>query len=328
MVSASADLPLAVGPAIRTASFTGSIPPPGVFVSMSLVATLISSPAAARLTPQVADTASRALDARGVRWLAEGIACDLDLNDGIDAAAAEATLRETLAGLPLDIAVQPAHGRRKKILIADMDSTMIDQECIDELAAEVGLKDHVSAITRRAMNGEIAFEPALRERVALLKGLPLSVIDKVIAERITLAPGGLQLVATMRGRGAWTALVSGGFTLFTGPVAERLGFDEHQSNTLLAEGDVLAGAVADPVLGREAKAEALMAIAARLGVTPAEAVAVGDGANDLAMIGLAGMGVALHAKPTVAAQARFRIDHGDLTALLYLQGYANGEFAP
>ena len=294
---------------------------------MSLVATLISSPAAASLTPEVADTASRALGARAPRWLAQGVACDIALPDGLEAATAEAALRQAMSGLPLDLAVQPERGRRKKILIADMDSTMIDQECIDELAAEVGLKEHVSAITRRAMNGEIAFEPALRERVALLKGLPLAVIDKVIAERITLASGGRQLVATMRGHGAWTALVSGGFTLFTGPVAERLSFDEHQSNTLLADGDVLAGVVADPVLGREAKAEALMAIAARLGVTPADALAVGDGANDLAMIGLAGMGVALHAKPTVAAQARFRVDHGDLTALLYLQGYSSADFA-
>jgi phosphoserine phosphatase len=326
MASANADLPLAVGPAIRTASFTGTTPPPGEIVSMPLVATLISSPAAASLTPEVADTASRAVGASAPRWLSEGIACDIDLPDGLDRVAAEAALRDALAGLPLDVAVQPAKGRRKKILIADMDSTMIDQECIDELAAEVGLKDHVSAITRRAMNGEIAFEPALRERVALLKGLPLAVIDKVIAERITLAAGGRQLVATMRRHGAWTALVSGGFTLFTGPVAERLGFDEHQSNTLIAEGGVLAGAVADPVLGREAKAEALHAIAARLGVTPDEALAVGDGANDLAMIAIAGMGVALHAKPTVAAQARFRVDHGDLTALLYLQGYSGAEF--
>ncbi|WP_187971055.1 phosphoserine phosphatase SerB [Aquibium microcysteis] len=294
---------------------------------MSLVATLISSPAAASLTREVADSASRAIGARAPRFLADGIACDIDLPEDTDAAGAEARLREALAGLPLDMAVQPARGRRKRILIADMDSTMIDQECIDELAAEVGLKDHVSAITRRAMNGEIAFEPALRERVALLEGLPLSVIDKVIAERITLASGGRQLVATMRRHGAWTALVSGGFTLFTGPVAERLGFDEHQSNTLLTKDGVLAGAVADPVLGREAKAEALTAIAARLGVTTEDAVAVGDGANDLAMIGLAGMGVALHAKPAVAAQARYRIDHGDLTALLYLQGYSSADFA-
>ncbi len=294
---------------------------------MSLVATLISRPAAAELTPDVADTACRALGARAPSWLAEGIACDIALPDGLDAARAEAELRDALSGLPLDLAVHPVAGRRKKILIADMDSTMIDQECIDELAAEVGLKDHVSAITRRAMNGEIAFEPALRERVALLKGLPLAVIDKVIAERITLAPGGRQLVATMRRHGAWTALVSGGFTLFTGPVAERLGFDEHQSNTLLSDGVVLEGTVRDPVLGREAKAEALKSMASRLGVTPADALAVGDGANDLAMIGIAGMGVALHAKPAVAAQARFRVDHGDLTALLYLQGYTRAEFA-
>jgi len=259
--------------------------------------------------------------------MAEGIACDIAVPDGMEAASAEAALRDALSGLPLDLAVHPAEGRRKTILIADMDSTMIDQECIDELAAEVGLKDHVSAITRRAMNGEIAFEPALRERVALLKGLPLAVIDKVIAERITLTSGGRQLVATMRKHGAWTALVSGGFTLFTGPVAERLGFDEHQSNTLLADGGVLAGTVGDPVLGREAKADALRAIATRLGVTPADALAVGDGANDLAMIDIAGMGVALHAKPTVAAQARFRVDHGDLTALLYLQGYSSADFA-
>ncbi|RST86469.1 phosphoserine phosphatase SerB [Aquibium carbonis] len=294
---------------------------------MSLVATLISRPAAADLTPDVADTACRALGARAPIWLAEGIACDIMLPDGLDAVVAEEALRDALSGRPLDLAVHPVAGRRKKILIADMDSTMIDQECIDELAAEVGLKDHVSAITRRAMNGEIAFEPALRERVALLKGLSLAVIDRVIDERITLASGGRQLVATMRKHGAWTALVSGGFTLFTGPVAERLGFDEHQSNTLLVEGGHLAGTVSDPVLGREAKAEALEAMAVRLGVTPADALAVGDGANDLAMIGLAGMGVALHAKPAVAAQARFRIDHGDLTALLYLQGYSSVDFA-
>jgi phosphoserine phosphatase len=294
---------------------------------MSLVATIISSPAAARLSPEVADSAMRAVGASAVRWLAEGVACDIDLPEGTAEAAAAERLRTALAGLPLDVAVQPAQGRRKSILIADMDSTMIDQECIDELAAEVGLKDHVAAITQRAMNGEIAFEPALRERVALLKGLPLPVVEKVIAERVTLAAGGRTLVATMRRHGAWTALVSGGFTLFTGPVAAQLGFDEHRSNRLLLDGDALAGAVADPVLGREAKAQALAEMAAARGVTPREALAVGDGANDLAMLQLAGMGVAIHAKPAVAAQARFRIDHGDLTALLYLQGYARSDFA-
>jgi phosphoserine phosphatase len=295
---------------------------------MSLVATIISSPAAARLSPEVADSAMRAVGASAVRWLAEGIACDIDLPDGAEEAVAAERLGAALAGLPLDVAVQPAAGRRKSILIADMDSTMIDQECIDELAAEVGLKDHVAAITQRAMNGEIAFEPALRERVALLRGLPLPVVEKVIAERVTLAAGGRTLVATMRRHGAWTALVSGGFTLFTGPVAAQLGFDEHRSNSLVLEGETLAGAVADPVLGREAKAQALTEIAAARGVTPQNALAVGDGANDLAMLQLAGMGVALHAKPAVAAQARFRVDHGDLTALLYLQGYAQRDFAP
>ncbi len=236
-------------------------------------------------------------------------------------------LRDTLAGLPVDVAVQREDSRRKRLLVADMDSTMIDQECIDELAAEIGLKEHVAAITARAMNGEIAFEPALRERVALLKGLPLPVIGAVIAGRITLAKGGLELVTTMKRHGAWTALVSGGFTMFTGPVAAKLGFDEHQANTLLHEDGKLTGAVAEPVLGREAKATALRAACERLGITTDDALAVGDGANDLDMLRLAGIGVALHAKPSVAEQARFRIDHGDLTALLYLQGYGRDDFA-
>jgi len=204
---------------------------------------------------------------------------------------------------------------------------MIDQECIDELAAEIGIKDHVAAITARAMNGEIAFEPALRERVALLKGLDISVIDRVIERRITLASGGRELVATMRANGAYTALVSGGFTVFTGRIAAMLGFDEHRSNTLIEENGKLAGLVAEPILGREAKASSLIEISQRLGIAPAQVMAVGDGANDLDMLRLAGAGVALHAKPSVAAQAQIRIDHGDLTALLYLQGYRQEEFA-
>ncbi len=264
--------------------------------------------------------------ARHCRWLADRIACDILLPGTAAGADIDTSLRTALSGLPVDVAVQHETSRRKRFLIADMDSTMIEQECIDELAAEVGLKEHVAAITARAMNGEIAFEPALRERVALLKGLPVSVIESVIAERITLAKGGRELVATMRKNGAWTALVSGGFTMFTGPVAARLGFDEHQANTLLVADGTLSGEVADPVLGREAKARALEAISARLGVSPEDALAVGDGANDLDMLRIAGTGVALHAKPTVAAQARFRIDHGDLTALLYLQGYRREEF--
>lgn len=271
--------------------------------------------------------AMEAFDASRVEWLCEGIACDIPL-DGtpMEAAAIEERLRKLLEGKPIDIAVQKAAGRRKKMLIADMDSTMIDQECIDELAAELGLKEQVAAITRRAMNGEIAFEPALEERVGLLKGLPVDVIDEVIARRITLASGGHALVATMNDAGAFTALVSGGFQHFTGPIGKMLGFHTHQSNTLLTENGSLTGGVGKPILGRAAKAEALAAFAAEHGITHSDVIAVGDGANDLDMLFMAGLGVALHAKPAVAAQARVRIDHGDLTALLYLQGYRASEF--
>ena len=226
----------------------------------------------------------------------------------------------------IDLCVQPAEGRRKGILIADMDSTMIGQECIDELAAEVGLKERVSEITARAMNGEIAFEPALRERVGLLKGLPVEVIAQVIENRITLTPGGRELVATMRASGHYTALVSGGFTSFTSVVAAMIGFDENRANILESENGVLSGIVREPILGKQAKVDALNDIAARLNLDPADAIAVGDGANDLGMLGIAGSGVALHAKPSVAAQADIRIDHGDLTALLYLQGYRKTDF--
>ncbi|WP_377289603.1 phosphoserine phosphatase SerB [Rhizobium sp. SG2393] len=293
---------------------------------MALVATLVAAPSNPMLTPTLGEAAAAAVDAAGLYWLADGIACDIVLKDGADAATTEHTLRATVAGHPVDVVVQEADTRRKRLLIADMDSTMIQQECIDELAAEVGLKDKVAAITARAMNGEIAFEPALIERVALLKGLPASVVGDVIEKRITLMPGGPELVATMRARGHYTALVSGGFTVFTGPVAARLGFDENRANTLIVSQDRLTGEVARPILGREAKVEALIDIAARLGITPAEAMAVGDGANDLGMIKLAGSGVALHAKPAVAAEAKIRIDHGDLTALLYIQGYRRSDF--
>ena len=229
-------------------------------------------------------------------------------------------------GLGVDLVVQPAGGRRKKMLLADMDSTMIQQECIDELADEAGVGAYVADITKRAMNAELDFESALRERVGLLKGLPVSVIDQVIRDRITLMPGGPVLLATMRANGGHAALVSGGFTAFTGEIAARLGFDENRANPLLHEGGKLTGEVAEPILGKQAKVDALVEISARLGIAETDVLAVGDGANDLGMLKRAGAGVALHAKPVVAAECDIRINHGDLTALLYIQGYAAEDF--
>ncbi len=256
------------------------------------------------------------------RWLNEGVAAEIAFDGEADIAA----LRTVIGDRPVDIAVLPAEGRRKKLFLADMDSTMIGQECIDELADYAGMKAHVSEITERAMRGEIAFEPALRERVALLKGLPLAVVDEVIAERIRLTPGGRELVGTMKANGAHALLVSGGFTLFTERVAAMIGFHAHRANVLIADGESFAGLVEEPILGREAKLAALIEMRTELGLAHEETLAVGDGANDLAMLGEAGLGVAYHAKPAVAAAAQVRIDHGDLTALLYLQGYAAGDF--
>ena len=231
-----------------------------------------------------------------------------------------------LQGMRVDLVVQPTEGRRKKMLLADMDSTMIQQECIDELADMAGVGDHVKEITARAMNGELDFEGALIERVALLKGLDAGVIDQVLAERITYMPGGKALLATMRANGGHCVLVSGGFTAFTAKVAADLGFHENRANTLLIEDGTLTGKVAQPILGREAKVAALEEVTAQLGITEADVIAVGDGANDLGMLGRAGTGVALHAKPSVAAQCDVRVNHGDLTALLYVQGHAREDF--
>jgi phosphoserine phosphatase len=243
---------------------------------------------------------------------------------GGDQRALGKCLRE-LAG-DIDVVLQPAANRRKTLFLADMDSTMIGQECIDELADYVGLKAHVAAITERAMRGDIAFEPALRERVALLKGLPIKVIDEVIDQRIRLTPGGRTLVATMRANGAFTCMVSGGFTLFTERIAAMIGFDETHANTLALDGDRLAGTVVEPVFGRDAKRATLVSLRTRLKLGQQETLVAGDGANDLDMILEAGLGIAYHAKPKVAAAAPARIDHGDLTALLYVQGYQQKEF--
>ncbi|MFZ2101829.1 MAG: phosphoserine phosphatase SerB [Oricola sp.] len=298
---------------------------------MKTIVTLIANTARGALAPDLVRSVEAPLAGAHVDWLAEGEAVDIVLENPLtsdDSATLAQDLVLRLHGLAIDFAIQTLapEDRRKKILIADMDSTMIRQECIDELADEAGVGAYVASITARAMNGEIGFEGALRERVALLKGLPSSVIDHVIATRIELMPGGPELVRTMKAHGAWCALVSGGFTDFTGRIAEMIGFQENRANRLLQEGGVLVGEVAEPILGRQAKADALRDIATRLNLTPADAIAVGDGANDLTMLELAGTGVALHAKPSVAAQADIRIDHNDLTALLYIQGYRRDEF--
>ena len=287
------------------------------------IATLLVDPARKGLDHTTVETLRSAWGGGAVRWLAPGIAAEFPVPDTPD------TLWQAWEGLQahgVDLAVQPAEGRRKAMLIADMDSTMIGQECIDELADMAGVGAHVAAITDRALNGELEFEGALRARVALLRGLDASIIARVIAERITFTPGARALLATMRAHGAHAVLVSGGFTAFTTHVAGTLGFDEHHANTLEVDGDALAGTVAEPILGRAAKLEALERITAARGITPAQVIAVGDGANDLAMLERAGAGVAFRAKPSVAARCALRVNHGDLSALLYLQGYAADEF--
>lgn len=290
-----------------------------------LVATLVSAHGQALLGEALLTRIARTVPGIARTAALDGaVAADL-FAEAADARKLEAAIRAALEGAPVDVIVQPVATRRKALFLADMDSTMIGQECIDELAAVVGLKEHVAAITERAMRGEIEFEPALRERVALLKGVPLSVVDEIIRDRITLTPGGRELVRTMRANGAYTALVSGGFTVFTGPISATIGFEEHRSNTLLADRGILTGAVADPILGKQAKLDALVELRARFKLAPEQTLAVGDGANDLAMLGEAGLGAAFRAKPAVAAAADARLDHADLTALLYAQGYTGGE---
>lgn len=289
------------------------------------VVTLLTNPETPVLERVTVESLRNAWGGGAARWLDPGVAAEFDLETVPEN---RWEVWEGLQALRVDMVVQKAEGRKKRLLIADMDSTMIRQECIDELADEAGVGARVADITARAMNGELDFEGALRERVGLLKGLPEGVIAEVLRDRITLMPGGKVLVATMKANGAYAALVSGGFTAFTSAVAGVLGFDENRANTLhVAEGS-LAGTVAEPILGKEAKLQALHEIAARLGTTPAEAIAVGDGANDLPMLLAAGTGVALHAKPRVQAECDVRVNHGDLTALLYLQGYSRDDFAP
>ena len=296
---------------------------------MTHVATLIAHPAQ-RMPDDVAQWAARSLPAAGaLAWLDPGLALDIPFTSPgeADNRMMAERLRAALGGAPIDVVVQHAPRRRKRLFLADMDSTMIGQECIDELADFVGQKARVAAITERAMRGEIEFAAALRERVGLLAGLPVTVVDEVIAHRITLTPGGPTLVRTMRRHGAHTCLVSGGFTVFTARIAALIGFHENRGNRLaIADDGCLLGTVAEPVFGRDAKLATLKELRLRLGLAQDETLVVGDGANDLSMIGDAGLGVAFRAKPLVAQAAAARIDHGDLTALLYAQGYRREEF--
>tara|TARA_B100001167_G_scaffold121125_1_gene75271 strand:- start:1083 stop:1967 length:885 start_codon:yes stop_codon:yes gene_type:complete len=286
--------------------------------------TLLTDPSAPTLDATTVEALRNGWGGGAAKWLARGVAAEFDLPERPDNFW---QIWEDMQTRAIDVVIQPSDDRRRKMLLADMDSTMIGQECIDELAAEAGVGEKVAGITARAMNGELDFDGALTERVGLLADLDEAVIARVLAERITYTAGGDVLIATMRAQGGHAALVSGGFTAFTSHVAAHLGFDEHRANTLGIENGRLTGRVVLPILGREAKIAALHEITERLGLSPRDVIAVGDGANDLGMLGIAGTGVALHAKPSVQKECDIRINHGDLTALLYIQGYAADDFA-
>jgi phosphoserine phosphatase len=294
---------------------------------MQNILTLITAPHNAVLTPRVANAVRDALAlARGkvgpADWLEPGIACDIPFDNVAPDEAVKAA-RTALRATPVDVLVLKPENRRKKALVADMESTIIRNEMLDEIAFLADIGEQVAEITRRAMNGELDFYEAIRERVSLLKGQPASLLDKA-GERIKLMPGAAALVATLKQNGVHCALVSGGFDYYTQPIAQQLGFDEQQANHLILENDAIAG-IREPILGREAKLEALQRVAREKGIGTEDCIAVGDGANDLAMLGAAGLGIAFHAKPKVQEAAKFNIRHGDLTALLYAQGYRRDE---
>lgn len=288
---------------------------------MTYILTVVAQREATSLTPALLNQIRNAVRGAPPVVLSAGEAADIPLSVPLDQAA----LRAALEGKPIDAIVTKARGRRKALLIADMDSTIITGETLDELAGFAGIGEKIAAITKRAMNGELDFKAALRERVAMLKGLDLGALEKTW-QQVRLTSGARELVATMRARGALTALVSGGFTFFTGKVAAELGFDHHRSNVLLDDGTALTGQVAEPILDRDSKLSALNEMAAQRGVKLHATLAVGDGANDLDMIRSAGLGVAFHAKPIVAKEARAKVDYADLRALLFAQGYPASAF--
>ncbi|MFT3811138.1 MAG: phosphoserine phosphatase SerB [Micropepsaceae bacterium] len=293
---------------------------------MNWIAVLVGARSTGGLDAAIVSDARAAVGGGEPVWLADGLAAEFALT-APSWRPVDALIRQTLAGRPIDIAVLPAEGRRKRLFVADMDSTIIGCECIDELANFAGVKVEVSGITERAMRGELDFPSALRHRVELLKGLPLHALQQAYDERVRLNPGARTLVQTMAAASAVTALVSGGFTFFTARVAAAAGFAFNRANVLIDDGAALTGEVGEPILGREAKLAALLELATANNLEPSDCIAVGDGANDLAMIEAAGLGVAYRAKPVVADAARARIDYADLTALLYFQGYRESEFA-
>lgn len=292
---------------------------------MTHALTLLTSFQNSCLTDAIAQKVSSALEGDNMQWLYPAVACDFSLQEMGNADDVKAMVQKTIGDLPIDIIIQNSENRKKKLFLADMDSTIIGQECIDELAAELGIKDKVAKITEAAMNGEIGFEGALKDRVALLAGLEEAIVAEVLSNRITINKGAHEALAVMRANATHTALVSGGFTVFAKEIAGAVGFDEFHANQLLTENGKFSGKVAEPILGQQAKLDQLNRLANEKQIALSDTIAIGDGANDLPMLMNAGTGIAFHAKPSVAEQAKVIINHGDLSSILFVQGYTKAD---